>query len=172
MDKLYVPPRVLLASQSPYRKELLSRILEQFDCTGPLVNEDVFKDEINDPFILAGTLAKAKAESVAQNYPDHIIIGSDQVLDLNGSHFGKPGNFENAFIQIKNLQGKTHRLLTAVTVKYQKEEISFINITQLKMRLLTDEQIEYYINADKPFDCAGSYKIESKGIKDKNEVVC
>ncbi len=93
------------------------------------------------------------------------MIGSDQVCMLEGEILGKPGTIANAISQLTKMQGKTHELITAVTLLSPKGEISFSNRTQLSMRPLTLGEITRYVEADLPLDCAGSYKLETKGIR-------
>jgi septum formation protein len=155
---------IILASSSPYRKALLERLAITFDCISPDVDEDRYKSEINDPIELAEVLGKVKAQVIAEKYPECIVIGSDQLGHLDGKILGKPHNHENAFKQLKNMQGKEHQLITSVSISYKNEISTFTNITRLKMKELSDEQINFYLRKDKPFDCAGSYKLELCGI--------
>lgn len=156
--------KIILASSSPYRKALLERLGISFECVSPNVNEDSFKEKISDPIELAETLAKEKASAVAKDYPDAIVIGSDQLLHFEGKNFGKSGTQEKAFEQLTMLSGKTHQLITSWSIKNSLIIHTETNITTLKMRILTENDIKNYLSADNPVDCAGSYKLELKGI--------
>ena len=155
---------IILASSSPYRKALLERLGITFECISPDVDEDRYKNEISDPIKLAQVLGQVKAQVIAEKYPDSIVIGSDQLGHLEGNILSKPHNHENAFKQLKTMQGKEHQLITSVTISHLGNSTTFTNITKLKMKELSDEQINFYLRKDKPFDCAGSYKLELCGI--------
>ncbi len=114
---------------------------------------------------LALRLAKLKAESIFSKYPEACVIGSDQVCAIDGRVLGKPKTIEKAIEQLNLLQGRSHELLTAVSVRCPIGEESFVSQTTLHMRELSLNQISSYILEDSPLDCAGSYKLESKGIK-------
>ncbi len=159
------PYPLILASTSKYRGALLTQLGWEFEMMGPGVDEEKIKQENHSPSELSLLLSKYKAEAVFVIRPDACVIGSDQVLSLDGQIFGKPKTIEKATEQISLLQGKTHELITAVTLIYPKGHISFVNRTRLKMRPLNLSQIHSYVKEDLPLDCAGSYKLESKGIK-------
>lgn len=154
----------ILASTSPYRKILLQRTGLLFETQTPKVDEDEFKAKIKDPLLLSQTLAKAKAESLRKENPKAGIIGSDQVAAFEEFIFDKPGNKENAIATLKKLRGKSHQLITSVYIITPTDNQSFTDITSLVMKPLSDKQIATYVEIDKPFDCAGSYKLESQGI--------
>lgn len=156
--------KIILASSSPYRKALLERLGLAFDCVSPDVDEDAFKEKIPDPVELAERLALEKALAVQARHPDAIVIGSDQLLSFEGQNLGKAGSLEKAFTQLKMLSGKTHRLITSYCIISSAGKHVETNITTLKMRDLRDEVIKNYLRADNPIDCAGSYKLELKGI--------
>jgi len=156
--------QIILASQSPYRKELLGRIVSPFISLAPDVDEEILKGQITNPKLLAQKLAALKCQDIFSHHQDSIVIGSDQVLEFEDVTLGKPGSHERALQQLQILQGKTHRLLTAVHIMAGTEVIHFMNETSLKMKSFSRPQLEQYLLADKPYDCAGSYKIESKGI--------
>jgi septum formation protein len=160
--------KIILASTSKYRKELLTRLGHEFECISPNVDEDAYKDKIENPVLLAQTLGKEKAlavlnQDIEQNTKS-IIIGSDQLAECGGVILSKPKTLEKAIDQLIFLNGKTHRLITSYTVAYNDELITETNITSLTMRNLSVEQIKKYLSCDIPFDCAGSYKLELKGI--------
>ncbi len=160
-----LPYPLLLASTSKYRGQLLSQLGWTFQSVAPGVDEDQFKNLGLSPAVLAQKLAQLKAEAVFSQRPDSCVIGSDQVCTMDGRIFGKPSTIENATAQLLFMQGKVHELITAVTVLYPGGTESFFNVTTLQMRTLSLEQIQAYINQESPLDCAGSYKLESSGIK-------
>lgn len=160
-----LPYPLILASTSKYRGELLSQLGWPFEAKAPGVDEDKIKGQGKSPEEIALTLSKWKAEAVFAKHPDACVIGSDQVCTLEGRIFGKPGSIEKATEQISVMQGKSHELLTAVTICYPGGSHSFLNRTTLHMRPLTLSQIHSYVKEDLPLDCAGSYKLESRGIK-------
>tara|TARA_R110000868_G_scaffold80095_8_gene227858 strand:- start:9259 stop:9837 length:579 start_codon:yes stop_codon:yes gene_type:complete len=155
---------LILASTSKYRKELLGRLELPFRCVAPGVNEELLKQKGLKPKVLAQELALLKAQSVAKKHPNAIIIGSDQVAAIDELILDKPGDRTTAFKQLSLMQGREHFLFTAVAVITPSQEIQFIDTTTLSMKNLTDEQINRYLDRDEPFDCAGSYKIETSGI--------
>lgn len=158
-------PPLILASTSKYRASLLRQLGWEFSTASPGVDEDQLKKTKISPENLALELSRLKARSVFQSHPDSYVIGSDQVCALENRILSKPGSKEEAKKQLQFMVGKTHRLLTAVTLISPERERSFVNTTTLHMRELTSEQIEAYIDADLPLDCAGSYKLEARGIK-------
>jgi septum formation protein len=155
---------LILGSTSRYRKELLSRLRIPFEVAAPDVDETPLKDEA--PANLALRLALAKAKAVAQKYPQAVVIGSDQVADLEGTPLGKPGNHSNAVLQLQRMRGKTVIFQTALSViclatGFEKTDLAAVKV---KFRHLTDEEIEAYLRAEEPYDCAGSAKSEGLGI--------
>lgn len=159
------PYPLILASTSPYRKKLLSQLGWEFNCVSPEVDEDQFKTKHFLPDQIATLLSKLKARAVFEKNKNSCVIGSDQVCSIGDKILSKPKNLENAILQLSELQGKAHALLTAVTVICPAGEITFLNRTVLFMRPLKNEEIIRYLEADTPFDCAGSYKLEEQGIK-------
>jgi len=155
---------LILASTSPYRAALLSRLRLPFVQAGSEVDEDSFKSKILDPLELTKTLAFEKASSVFRGNPSSIIIGGDQVSTFNGEILGKPGDRDKAIAQLIKLQGATHQLMTSTCILSEKEKVLWTEVTTLKMRPLTEEQCIRYVQKDNPIDCAGSYKIEEHGI--------
>ncbi len=155
-------PKLILASTSRYRKELLTRLRVPFECISPEVDEAPLKDESPERIALRLSLLKAKA--VYTLNPNSIVIGSDQVCDLNGTALGKPGNFERAFVQLKAMRGQQLVFHTAVSViaqGYARTENVPVHVT---MRDYSDAQMERYLMAEEPYDCAGSAKSEALGI--------
>ncbi len=160
-----LPYPLILASTSKYRGALLSQLGWEFQALAPGVDEDQIKSQNLSPAQIAQTLSKLKAQAVFDQRPDACVIGSDQVCHLNGEIFGKPHTEERAIEQLMRMQGKRHELLTAVTILCPLHKVTFLNITSLTMRPVTVKTLEEYVRADLPLDCAGSYKLESRGIK-------
>lgn len=157
--------KILLASTSKYRAQLLAQLKVPFEAHAPInVNEEEFKNKGLQPVELAQKLALLKAQSLVSKFSHHLIIGSDQVIALEGEIFGKPGSKEKAILQLKKFRGKTHQLITAVAMIKSTELITFEESAELAVRSdLTDEEIQRYVDLDNPIDCAGSYKLESLG---------
>ncbi len=155
---------LVLASTSSYRRVLLERLGLSFRSKAPICDERSLAAEESDPIRLAGKLAHAKAASLAPEEPGATLIGCDQVLSCNGQVFGKPGTLERAVDQLVSLSGKEHALITALVVLSGTKTFRHTDVTKLRMRPLSRAAIERYVLADQPLDCAGSYKIESRGI--------
>ena len=156
---------IILASTSPYRRELLARLNLNFSQEAPLFNEDLFKGQIQDPRLLAQFLAKKKAESIATIHSNEAcVIGGDQIVSFRGHVIGKPHSSEKACEQLGRLQGQTHELITAICLIHKTQVYEILDITKMTMRTLSQEQIERYVELDQGVDCAGSYKIEKHGI--------
>lgn len=157
-------PKLVLASTSRYRRELLSRLHIPFEIVSPNVDETPLPNET--PSATALRLSVLKAQAAAGQFPDALIIGSDQVLMLDSEQLGKPGNFENAFKQLKKMQDKAmvfHTALTLLNSKTGRTQTRDVP-TVVHIRKLTDAQIEAYLKKEQPYDCAGSAKSESLGI--------
>lgn len=159
------PFPLILASTSKYRGELLAQLGWDFQAVAPGVDEDKIKQKGFSPTELAIELSKLKAQAVSCKYPHACVIGSDQVCNLDGMILDKPGTAEKATEQLSRMQGKSHELITAVTVLHPDGIETILNKTILHMRPLTLQQIHQYVKEDQPLDCAGSYKLESRGIK-------
>lgn len=157
-------PNLILASTSRYRRALLDRLGLPFECAAPGVDEDAFKGRRLAPEELARTLAREKALAVARAHPAAVVIGSDQVCALGDEVLDKPGTRAVAVERLGRLAGRTHRLVTAVCVARGAELVEFADVTRLTMRPLGEAQIARYVDADEPFDCAGGYKLETRGI--------
>jgi septum formation protein len=157
-------PTVILGSTSRYRRELLDRLRIPFEVISPQVDETPHPGEA--PASLAQRLALAKAYAVAQHRPNAVVIGSDQVADLNGTPLGKPGTHERAFRQLQQMRGQTVIFQTAVAVVCLEKKFEQIEVAQVRVcfRQLTDNEIENYLIAEQPYDCAGSAKSEGLGI--------
>lgn len=155
---------LILGSTSRYRRELLQRLQIPFDVAAPDVDETPLPDET--PRGLAERLALDKARAVASAFPHAVVIGSDQVADLNGLPLGKPGNHERAVIQLRQMRGQTVIFQTAVAVVCSESgfEQSSLAAVRVKFRDLSDSEIENYLRAEQPYDCAGSAKSEGLGI--------
>jgi septum formation protein len=164
MSSITTQPELILASTSRYRQELLARLGVPFRCAAPKIDEELWKGRGLPPQQLAETLAQAKGESLVADFPQAIILGSDQVCEVAGETLSKPGSPERACEQLRRLSGTTHRLFTAVAVWSAGKWQTHIDVTELTMRSLTNAEIERYVAADEPWDCAGSYKFESRGI--------
>lgn len=162
--------QLILASTSKYRKSLLEQLHWPFEALAPDVDESIYKEQLLAPQELAEKLSLLKAQDILDKNPQAVVIGSDQVCTYNGVIFSKPQNSDNAFNQLKMLSGHSHQLLTAVTIMNSEKTHTWTNTTTLTMRKLTDEDIKRYLAIDKPFDCAGSYKLESMGIKLFNKI--
>jgi len=155
---------LILGSTSRYRKELLTRLRIPFETSAPDVDETPHSNE--SPKDLALRLALAKARAVALKYPEAVVIGSDQVADLEGIPLGKPGNHANAILQLQRMRGKTVIFQTALSVVciasgYERTDLAAVKV---KFRDLSDAEIESYLRAEEPYDCAGSAKSEGLGI--------
>jgi septum formation protein len=159
-------PELILASTSPYRRQLLERLGVPFRAVAPQVNEAAIQAlfDASSAGDLAEHLAIAKAVSVSRQQPDAVVIGSDQVAVCGDRILGKPGTVDAAMEQLHFLSGKTHQLMTAVCISFAGGLQVERDVTSLTMRPLTPDEIERYVRADEPLDCAGSFKLESRGI--------
>lgn len=155
-------PALILASTSRYRRELLERLRLPFEAVAPDVDEAALAGE--SPAALAERLALAKARAVAARHPGAIVIGSDQVADLDGQALGKPGHHAAALAQLRQMSGRTVVFQTAVAVV--APGLAAIERAEVKVRMreLSEAAILAYLKADEPYDCAGSAKVESLGI--------
>nr|WP_315493923.1 Maf family nucleotide pyrophosphatase [uncultured Rhodoferax sp.] len=158
------PRKLVLGSTSAYRRELLQRLRVPFAVAAPDVDETPQPHET--PLALARRLALAKAQAVARQFPDAVVIGSDQVADLDGEPLGKPGTHERAVAQLQKMRGKTVIFQTAVAVVcfasgFVQEDVAPVRVV---FRDLSDVEIENYLRAETPYDCAGSAKSEGLGI--------
>jgi septum formation protein len=156
--------KLILGSTSPYRRELLARLRLPFEVAAPAVDET--PQDAETPKQLACRLAMAKARAVAAQFPAAVVIGSDQVADLDGQSLGKPGNHARAVAQLQLMRGKTVIFQTAVAVVCQDTQFAQMDLAQVKVKFrdLTDAEIEAYLLAETPYDCAGSAKSEGLGI--------
>jgi septum formation protein len=157
-------PPLILASTSRYRRELLARLRLPFDVVSPEVDETPRPGE--SPAALAARLAQAKAAAVAALHPHAVVIGSDQVAELDGQPIGKPGTHERAVQQLRSMRGRSVVFHTAVAVQraatgYAGAALAPVTV---RFRSLSDAEIEHYLRAEQPYDCAGSAKCETLGI--------
>jgi len=156
--------RLILASTSPYRRELLSRLRLPFEIAAPGVDEDPLPTEA--PAALARRLALHKAQAVAARHVDAVVIGSDQVAELDGQALGKPGGHDRAVQQLRAMRGRDVRFHTAVAVLHRAaafEQQALITV-RVHFRDLSNDEIERYLRLEQPYDCAGSAKCETLGI--------
>jgi|SaaInlStandDraft_6_1057023.scaffolds.fasta_scaffold07931_4 septum formation protein len=156
--------KIVLASQSPYRRALLERLKVSFSTCAPDFKEDSLKDKNLPVEKLCRALALEKAKSVQHMFKQEVIIGSDQIAVFNNEFLNKPGSPKNAINQLKKLSGSMHKLYTSLCVLHNGNIYEHVNITELHMRPLSDQQILSYVQKDNPIDCAGSYKLEKAGI--------
>lgn len=159
-----MPQKLILASTSPYRRELLGRLGLPFETANPQTDETPLPDE--PPEALALRLSEAKARAVADAYPDALIIGSDQVATVDGQIFGKPGNHQRAVQQLRELSGKTVNFFTGLCLfnaRTGQAEVRGIP-TLVGFRELSDAEIENYLRREPAYNCAGSAKSEGLGI--------
>jgi septum formation protein len=164
-QSLNLPYPLILASTSKYRANLLQQLGWKFSIDAPDVDEEKFKSQEIFPEDLAIELSRLKAKAVYLRHEGSCVIGSDQVCTLNGIIYSKPKTKERAIDQLLKLSGQSHELITAVSILTPEQETNFINKTKLHMRDLTKDEITRYVEEDLPLDCAGSYKLESLGIK-------
>lgn len=155
---------LVLGSTSPYRRELLSRLRLPFITVSPKVDETPWPGE--SPSSLAQRLALAKARAVAALHPEAVVIGSDQVADLQGTPLGKPGDHARATRQLQQMRGQAVLFHTAVAVVCADSGFAQQAMAEVRVRFrsLSDDEIEAYLRAETPYDCAGSAKSEGLGI--------
>lgn len=157
------PARLVLASTSRYRRELLARLGLPFDVARPDVDETPVGGE--HPAALAPRLAAAKAAAVAETAGDAWVIGSDQVADLNGHALGKAGGREAAIAQLQAMSGREVAFHTAVCLaRAGRLPLAATDRTTVRFRTLSAGEISRYVDAEQPWDCAGSFKCEGLGI--------
>lgn len=157
-------PAIFLASSSPYRRSLLNRFLDQYEAMSPDIDES--NDQGLEPEELARHLARKKAEAVAINARDALVIGADQLAVLDNEVLGKPGNHARAVEQLLAASGKTVTFMTAVCIldpvgraRYEHTDETIVRFRQFDRRLA-----EAYLRHDEPYDCAGSFKLEGAGF--------
>jgi septum formation protein len=158
------PPPLILASTSAYRRELLQRLRQPFEAVPPGVDEAALPGET--PRELALRLALAKAQAVAARHPAAVVIGSDQVAELDGQAIGKPGTHAKAVAQLRLMSGREVVFHTALAVVradagFAKTDLAAVRV---RFRRLEEAAIERYLRAEQPYDCAGSAKSEGLGV--------
>ena len=155
---------LILGSTSRYRRELLERLRVPFDVVAPDVDEAPLPGEA--PAALAVRLAMAKARAVSAAHPDAVVIGSDQVAELDGEPIGKPGTHERAVAQLRRMRGRSVVFHTAVAVVCEASGFAGSALVPVTVRFrdLSDAEIEHYLRTEQPYDCAGSAKCETLGI--------
>ena len=156
--------QLILASSSPYRRELLARLRLPFDCHSPDIDESVIQGETPEATCLR--LAQEKAAVIAAQFPQATVIGSDQVAVIDGQAVSKPGSHQAAVLQLQSMRGKIIVFHSAVCVRRHSDALSqsFSVPTSVQFRQLSDAEIERYLRAETPYDCAGSAKSEGLGI--------
>lgn len=155
---------LLLASSSPYRRELLNRLRLPFVCASPDIDESRQPNE--SAIDLVTRLAREKAMALAEQFPDHLIIGSDQMAVLGEQILGKPHTFERAFEQLKASSGNSVSFLTGLALFNSRTgqcQVDCVPFT-VHLRALDDARITRYLHAEQPYDCAGSFKAEGLGV--------
>jgi septum formation protein len=156
-------PKIILASSSPFRKDLLNRLNLDFECHSPNIDESQLVDETATDYVCR--LAKQKAQAISKDHPNSIVIGSDQCALRDDQILGKPGNHANAMQQLKAAQGKTVVFHTGLCVLH--DDANFIEVDEVlykvKFRTLSDAQLSHYLTVEQPYQCAGSFKSEGYG---------
>lgn len=157
--------KLILASQSLYRRQQLENLGVRFESQAPLIDEEQLKKTgPRDLFDLTRYLAEKKVESLLARFPEDVVLGSDQLVDFEGERLDKPGSAANAEAQLKKLSGKSHRLITSLCVRYRERNLLFTDVTTIHFKVLNDALIRRYVKLDSPIDCAGAYKIEKGGL--------
>jgi MAF protein len=161
-----VSRRLVLASTSPWRGDLMRRLGLPFEQMDPDLDEAPHHAEGMAPRVLVMKLAEAKARALASKMPDALILGADQVVCIDGDVLGKPGSPERAFDQLRRLAGRTHELITGTALLDARTGSVHgrVCVHRMTMRRLSDEALRDYIRRDDPVACAGSYKVESLGV--------
>jgi len=155
---------IILASTSPYRRDLLQRLQIPFRCLAPQADESPLSGE--QPADLAVRLALSKARSLAPNHPDALIIGSDQVASVGGRIMGKPGTHEAALAQLRASSGREVQFHTAIALACTDRQFEWfhVELTIAHFRVLSEQAMDSYLRREQPYDCAGSFKWEGLGI--------
>jgi len=155
---------LVLGSTSPFRRELLGKLGIAFEVASPDIDER--QQENETPEALVRRLSREKALAVARTFPRHLIIASDQVAVIDGHILGKPGSHENATRQLQSASGKTVEFLTGLCLYNSKSEHLQLDVVPFRVvfRKLDDADIEHYLQREKPYNCAGSFKSEGLGI--------
>ena len=156
-------PEIILASGSPFRKQLLDRLQLDYECLPPDIDEAIITGEDASHYVCR--LAESKADRVAVDHPQAVVIGSDQCALLGDKILGKPGTHENALWQLREAQGKTVVFHTAVCVLNLSVGFSAVEdvVYEVEFRNLSDRQLDHYLRVEQPYQCAGSFKSEGYG---------
>ncbi|MCP4751810.1 MAG: septum formation protein Maf [Proteobacteria bacterium] len=169
--------QIILASEAPWRSEILTQLGIPHRCIAHRYEEPAYESGSLSDFVQ--WVALEKGRSIQRDFPSSIIVSADQLIALDGEVFYKSGTRENAVLQLTKLNGREHRLISAVAVlSAEKSEVRFEE-AKLKMKHLTAEEIKNYVDRDEPWNCAGSYKYESLGaslfewvnVQDPNTIV-
>lgn len=150
--------KIILASQSPRRQELLKEIFPEFKISPADIDESV--PDGFSPELVPAYLAEGKAAKVAESHPDSVIIGSDTIVLYGNEIFGKPKDFGGAMNMLRKLSGKTHSVITGVCVYFDGKPHTFSEMSRVTFKNLIDEEIEAYIRKESPYDKAGGYGIQ------------
>ncbi len=161
MGNLQTQP-LILASSSTYRRDLLARLGLPFKVISPEVDECALPNE--GVAAMALRLATVKAAAIAKDHPNAWVIGSDQAADLRGEAIGKPGNFDNALVQLQRMRGQIVHFHTAVCLMRADHSVAMNITTEVRFRNLPDSTLINYLKLEQPYDCAGSAKCEGMGI--------
>lgn len=157
---------IILASASPYKKMLLDRLGIAFTCCAPEIDERPKSTETGTA--LAQRLAEEKAHHIVQQFPQAIVIGTDQVAELDSHILGKPGDHQRAVAQLSAQSGRTVLFHTGISLaRYTQGKLEYqsrVNSTEVHFRQLSQQQINHYLEVEQPYDCAGSFKSEAMGI--------
>jgi len=157
-------PRLVLASTSKYRRALLDRLVIPFTVNGSMVDETAQAGE--DPIQLVHRLSKAKAQAVAERFPDCVIVGSDQVAVNGRTILGKPGTSDRCIQQLTDASGQRvsfHTGVHVIDLRHRRHE-AHVDTTTVQFRSLTTDEIKRYVEKESPLDCAGGFKVEALGI--------
>ncbi|MGI9229934.1 MAG: Maf family protein [Gammaproteobacteria bacterium] len=156
--------QLILASSSPYRRALLARLGLAFDCVAPEIDESRREGETPQQLVLRLSLEKAGA--VARHHPEALVIGSDQVACLDGEVLGKPGDEATAIRQLQQQSGRTVQFLTGVCLfdGTDNSHDTQLETVTVQFRDLSDTEIQRYLQQEQPWDCAGSFKSEARGV--------
>lgn len=154
---------IILASSSPYRRDLLRRLRLEFDSVAPEIDETVEPGESPGDYVRR--LGLAKAEAVARSHPESLVIGSDQCAVLDGRILGKPGSHENALRQLRDARGRRVVFHTSVCLRRLQPDFCRLEevLFEVEFRDLSDAQLEHYLRVEQPYNCAGSFKSEGYG---------
>lgn len=155
--------KIILASSSTYRKQLLDRLRLDYECQTPAIDESILSDELASDYVCR--LAQAKAQAIAEHHREAVVIGSDQCALLDNQILGKPGSHQQALQQLRQAQGKTVVFHTGVCVLNLARDFCMVEDVpfEVEFRQLSDQQLEHYLQVEQPYDCAGSFKAEGYG---------